>query len=108
MKIFGAISDLPDNFSIRFKGEFLVCRVSLNIKKELLPFCPQVRVVKGQEFFCYFLESNLHRSKISEETIKKIYYFLLKQVMIEVRNCKIMQLQSQTSIIKLSQTNINF
>lgn len=92
--------DLPENCELKFNGNGVEVRVSLNVPKPLAKYVSKNNIHKGRKFYVYSLKKQIFSKDITINNIIDTYYLLLNRAMINMRNYKVQQLNDNIKLLE--------
>lgn len=92
--------DLPENCELKFNGNGVEVRVSLNVPKPLVKYVSKNNLHKGNKFYVYSLKKQIFSKDITMNNIIDTYNILLNRAMINMRNYKVQQLNDNIKLLE--------
>lgn len=92
--------DLPENCELKFNGNGVEIRVSLNVPKPLAKYVSKNNLHKGNKFYVYSIKKQIFSKDITLNNIYDTYYSLLNRAMINMRNYKVQQLKDNIKLLE--------
>lgn len=92
--------DLPENCELKFNGNGVEVRVSLNVPKPLAKYVSKNNLHKGNKFYVYSLKKQIFSKDITLNNIYDTYNSLLNRAMINMRNYKVQQLKDNIKLLE--------
>lgn len=92
--------DLPENCELKFNGNGVEIRVSLNVPKPLAKYVSKNNLHKGNKFYVYSLKKQIFSKDITMNNIVDTYNILLNRAMINMRNYKVQQLNDNIKMLE--------
>lgn len=92
--------DLPENCELKFNGNGVEVRVSLNVPKPLVKYVSKNNLHKGNKFYVYSLKKQIFSKDITLNNIINTYNLLLNRAMINMRNYKVQQLNDNIKLLE--------
>ena len=99
--------DLPENCELKFNGNGVEIRVSLNVPKPLVKYVSKNNLHKGNKFYVYSLKKQIFSKDITMNNIIYTYNLLLNRAMINMRNYKVKQLNDNIKMLEGRLSNNN-
>lgn len=99
--------DLPENCELKFNGNGVEVRVSLNVPKPLAKYVSKNNLHKGNKFYVYSLKKQIFSKDITLNNIYDTYNSLLNRAMINMRNYKVQQLKDNIKLLEGRVSNNN-
>jgi len=98
--------DLPENCELKFNGNGVEVRVSLNVPKPLAKYVSKNNLHKGSKFYVYSLKKQIFSKDITMNNIIDTYYLLLNRAMINMRKYKVQQLNDNIKKLEYKDKNV--
>lgn len=92
--------DLPENCELKFNGNGVEVRVSLNVPKPLAKYVSKNNLHKGNKFYVYSIKKQIFSKDITLNNIYDTYNSLLNRAMINMRNYKVQQLKDNIKLLE--------
>ena len=92
--------DLPENCELKFNGNGVEIRVSLNVPKPLAKYVSKNNLHKGNKFYVYSLKKQIFSKDVTMNNIIDTYNLLLNRAMINMRNYKVQQLNDNIKMLE--------